>query len=216
MAIARRVHFQKVYDLTERVLPNAARLPAPDHAEHVEWACRTALERLGVATVGEIAAFWDFVDLATAKRWCAESAARGTILPVHVESATGARPQPAFAPLDWERRLRRAPDPPARLRVLAPFDPVIRDRRRTLRLFGFDFRFEAFVPAAKRRHGYYVLPLLERDRLVGWLDPEPRRDGGPVRARRVWWESGVRATQARRRALREALDRLSVCIDPEA
>ena len=214
LAIARRIHFQKVYDLTERVLPDATALPAPDPAAHIEWACTTALDRLGVATAGEIAAFWDLIDLATAKRWCNEALARGEIVAVRLESEDGARPQTAFAPADWQRRLRRAPDPPERLRVLAPFDPVVRNRRRTRRLFGFDFRFEAFVPAAHRRHGYYVLPILERDRLVGRLDPAPRQDDGVVRARKVWWEPGVRATQARRRALVDALDRLSACIDP--
>src|SRR5262245_19105996 len=69
LAIARRVHFQKVYDLTERVLPEAVRLPAPAPAEHIDWACRTALDRLGIVTAGEIAAFWSAVDLAAAKQW---------------------------------------------------------------------------------------------------------------------------------------------------
>jgi len=212
LAIARRVHFQKVYDLTERVLPEAVRLPAPAPAEHVDWACRTALDRLGIATAAEIAAFWSAVDLAAAKQWCETKRAQGEIVAVLVEPEDGGRPQAAVAPADWRRRLRRVPDPPPRLRVLAPFDPVVRDRRRTRLLFGFDFRFEAFVPASERRHGYYVMPILEGDLLVGRVDPEPRRDDGEGRARQVWWESGVRATRERRRGLEVALGRLSECL----
>jgi uncharacterized protein YcaQ len=212
LAIARRVHFQKVYDAMDRVLPEAVRLAAPELEAHVEWACRTALDRLGVATASEIAAFWRAVDLGTARRWCAAAESRGEIAAVEVESMDGRRPQPAFAPLDWRRRLRRVPDPPRRLRVLAPFDPIVRDRKRTRRLLGFEFRFEAFVPASQRRHGYYIMPILEGDRLVGRLDPQPRGDGGVVQARRVWWEPGVRATRARRRGLDDALERLTVCL----
>ena len=212
LAIARRVHFQKVYDLTEHVLWEATRLPAPALEEHVDWACRTALDRLGIATAGEIAAFWSVTDLAAAKQWCERKRGQGEIVAVLVEPEDGGRPQLAAAPANWQRRLRRVPDPPQRLRVLAPFDPVVRDRRRTRLLFGFDFRFEAFVPASERRHGYYVMPILEGDRLVGRIDPEPRRDDGAVRARRVWWESGVRATRDRRRGLDDALARLSECL----
>ena len=92
------------------------------------------------------------------------------------------------------------------MRLISPFDPVIRDRKRALRLFGFDYAFEAFVPAPKRRFGYYVLPLLEGDRLVGRIDPKFERGRGELDVRRVWWEPGVRPTRARKRALAAAVD----------
>jgi hypothetical protein len=209
LAIARRVHFQKVYDLTERVLPHVVDLPAPDRPLHVDWACRTALLRLGVATAREIATFFDLVDLDEARAWCTAAAACGEIRAVRLEAADGSRPQPAWAVRDWEKQLRDAPAAPARIRILAPFDPVVWDRRRTRRLFGFDYAFEAFVPAPKRRWGYYVLPLLEGDRFVGRLDPEVDRDTGTLAVRRVWWEPGVRQTTARRCALAAALERLA-------
>lgn len=214
LGVTRRVHFQKVYDLMERVLPDAAAAPAPAAAESRNWACRTALERLGLATAGEIASFWQLVPLAGVKAWCAEAAARGEIVPVRAATEDGSRPRPAWALPDWERRAARAPRPPARIRLLAPFDPLVWDRRRTRAFFGFDYVFEAFTPAPRRKYGYYVLPVLEGGRLIGRADPE--RDGGTLRLRRVFWEPGVRATAERRRELDAAVARLAACIGLDA
>src|SRR3546814_8498004 len=92
---------------------------------------------------------------------------------------------------------RRAPEPPARIRFLSPFDPMIRERDRTQRFFGFDYRFEAFVPAAKRVWGYYVLPMLERDRLIGRIELKAHRDRGEIEVRGLWLERGVRPAKPR-------------------
>ena len=110
---------------------------------------------------------------------------------------------------DWELRLARLPEPPGGTRLLSPFDPVLRDRARALRLFGFDYRFEAFVPEPARRFGYYVLPVLEGDRLVGRVDPKFERAEGLLKIRRVFWEPGVRATRRRLKGLEEAAERLA-------
>ncbi len=209
LAVERRVHFNKVYDLTERVLPEMAARRRPTDAEHLAWAGNTALERLGTATPQEIADFWDAVTPAEAKRWCERAARRGEIVPVVVGTADGSRARPAYALGDWERRAAEAPEPPARLRLLSPFDPILRDRRRTQRLFAFDYRFEAFVPAPQRRHGYYILPILEGDRLVGRVDPKLDRQAGHLAIRQVWWEPGVRAGAGRRAALDAAAARLA-------
>jgi len=209
LAVARRINFHKVYDLTERVLPEAHAAPRPDPKEHLEWACRSALERLGVAAADEIAGFWRAVSLEEAKGWCERSAAAGAIVPVLVASVDGAPPRRAWALPDWEEREAALPSAPPRIRLLSPFDPILRDRKRTLRLFGFDYRFEAFVPAPKRRWGYYVLPLLEGERLVGRLDPKLRRDEGLLEIRQVWWEPGVRRSKGRQAALETAIERLA-------
>jgi uncharacterized protein YcaQ len=95
------------------------------------------------------------------------------------------------------------------MRLLCPFDPILRDRRRTLRLFGFDFRFEAFVPAAERRHGYYVMPVLQGDRLVGRIDPKLHRETDRLEVRTVWWEPGSRPSRRRLAALEAAVGRLA-------
>jgi len=209
LMVTRREKFQKVYDLTERVLPEHSREPQPGEREHVEWACRTALERLVVATPREVAEFWHAIGIAEAKAWCAEAARAGRIIPVMVESSDGAKGRTSFALCDWERRLSSLPTPPARTRLLSPFDPVLRDRARALRLFNFDYRFEAFVPAPLRQYGYYVLPILEGDRLVGRLDPKFNRSDGTLNIRQVYWEPGIRVTLPRRRGLEKAVEQLA-------
>jgi uncharacterized protein len=215
LAIARRVNFHKVYDLTERVLPHVAALPRPADEEYLDWACAAALARLGVASAEEIAAFWGAIAPAEARAWAARAGRRGEAVEVEVEAADGSRPRRAWAVPDWRERAAAAPEAPARLRLLSPFDPILRDRRRTQRLFDFDYRFEAFVPEAQRRHGYYVLPLLEGERLVGRLDPKFRRDDGVLAVRQLWWEPGVRPGKARRAGLERALDRLARLIGAE-
>lgn len=207
--------FEKIYDLTERVLPAHHALPTPDPEVHLDWACRSALERLGAATAREIAGFWDLVLPARAAAWCASARERGEIEEVEVRSR-----KPSFALARWRERLaeagERAGALSTRLRILSPFDPLIRDRARCERLFGFTFRFEAFVPHAKRVHGYYVLPVLEMSRggarFVARVDPKLDRDAGVLTINRVWWEPGVAATRARVRALDECLERYAAFV----
>ena len=95
------------------------------------------------------------------------------------------------------------------MRLLCPFDPVLRDRARAKRLFGFDFRFEGFVPAAKRLHGYYVMALLDGDRFVAKADPKFDRATGTLRVHKVWWEAGVRVTRARQRGFEQGVEKLA-------
>ncbi|APR80571.1 Hypothetical protein A7982_05918 [Minicystis rosea] len=209
LAVHARHNFQKVYDLPTRVLPAHHPLPEPDAATHLTWACSTAADRLVVFTPRELAHYWGAVSLADARSFCVESARRGQLVEAHAESADGSAPQPVFALADWEARLAALPEAPDRLRLLAPFDPIIRDRDRARRRFGFDYTFEAYTPAKKRRFGYYVLPMLEGDRLVGRVDPILRRDEDRLVVQGVWWEPGIRATKARKRSLDAALARLA-------
>ena len=208
LAIVRREGFQKVYDLVERVLPDHHALPPPARDEYVDWAARSALDRLGVATARELAAFWHLLSAGEAAAWCAARVTAGDVVAVRVQGENAT----AYAPADWERRGRRAAEPPDRIRLLSPFDPIVRDRARALRLFAFDYRFEAFVPAPRRVHGYYVLPMLERDRLVGRIEPKLDRDAGVLVVRGPWWEPGIRPARARRAALDDALARLAAMV----
>jgi len=214
LMILRRDGFQKVYDLTARVLPNHHALPCPSAEEHLEWACATAADRLWVFTPKELAEFWDSLEASEAKAWCVAAEKAGRIVSVQVEGTDGEL-RPAYALADWESRLARLPEPPQRTRLLCPFDPILRDRARALRRFGFDYRFEAFVPEPKRQYGYFVLPILEGDRLVGRLDAKVHRDRALLQVKGLWWEDRVKATKARQRGLREALERMAAFVGAE-
>ena len=216
LMVTRRDKFQKVYDLTERVLPAVSALTAPSEAAHVEWACRTAFERLVVATPKEVADFWHALTIVQARQWCEQAAKSDALIAVMVESANGEKPRASFALHDWQTRLRKLPDAPDRMRLLSPFDPVIRDRARAARLFNFDYRFEAFVPEPKRQYGYYALPILEGEQLIGRIDPKFQRERNTLEVRKVYWEPSVKATKARRKKLDEALVRLAKLVGAQA
>jgi uncharacterized protein YcaQ len=207
LAIARRQGFQKVYDLAERVIPEAARQDEPDTEGLIDWACRAALERLAIASPGEIARFFGLVTIEEARHWGKRNLGRAAIS-VILESVNGAPPRRVLARPDIEQLLAGLPEPPARLRVLSPFDPLLRDRARLERLFGFDYRIEVFVPAARRTYGYYVFPLLERDRLVGRLDMRADRAAGVLQVDALWMEPRRRLTPARTRRLEAELERI--------
>lgn len=215
LAIPRRVNFHKVYDLAERVHPDHHAAPEPDRAEQVAWACAEAAARLVIFTPKELAEFFAAIEAAEAKTWCERAVKEGRIEPVLVEDASGAKPQAAYALNGWNARLKQAPEAPGGLRLLAPFDPVVRDRARCLRRFGFDYRFEAFVPEPKRVYGYFVLPILEGERLIGRLDAKTHRDQSLLEVRGLWWEKGVKPTKARMKALDEALEKLAAFVGAE-
>jgi len=205
IAVTRRDGFAKIYDLTERVIPEAHRKPVLA-GEVTDWACRTALDHLGFGTSGEIAAYWNAVGPEAAKDWCRAALARGEIVEVEVEGATGQRRKSFVFP---GILAAAPPDPTRRLRILSPFDPALRDRKRAEFLFGFFYRIEVFVPEPKRVYGYYVFPIIEGDRLIGRIDAKAFRDAGALRVKGFWPEAGFRLTKVRRAKLEAELDRLA-------
>lgn len=211
LAVAAREKFQKVYDLAERVHPHHHASDAPAREETIETLCAGAMERLVIATHSEVFQYWNGVTPAEARAWCARAEREGRLVRVEVEPARGdGKPKPSFALVDWKQRLRKLSVAPDRMRLLSPFDPVIRDRDRALRLFGFDYRFEAFVPAPKRKYGYYVMPVLEGEHLIARIDPKTHRDADELEIRRIWWEPHVKPTKVRMNRLEEAIARLAL------
>lgn len=206
LAVSGRQGFQKIYDLAERVLPPEHHGAEVSEAHFIDWACRAALERLGFATSGEIAAFFDLISPEEAKQWVAQHA--DALQPVDIVSVDG-KPRRSVALPDFAARLENLPEPPARIRVLSPFDPVLRDRNRAERLFGFSYRIEIFVPEPKRLYGYYVFPLMEGDRMIGRIDMRAERKAGTLDVKRLWLEPGVRASSGRLEKLDAELMRLA-------
>lgn len=201
-----RVNFAKFYDLPERVFPADLRSRELSDSAQVDWLNRAALDRLGFGTAGDIQRFWEAVDNAEVRDWIATQAA--DLRPVEVECTTG-KVISAYAPADIEDRLAVLRKPTARLRILNPFDPVVRDRTRLERLFGFEYRNEMFVPAAKRVWGYYVFPILEGDRFVGRIEAKADRTQQLLNVLQFWPEPGVKWPDSRQRRLAAELDRLA-------
>jgi len=135
LAVIGRNGFRKRYDLTERVIDQGLCHPSvrPSEANCIDWHCNAALDRLGFATSGEIAAFWATVSPQEAKDWCAGANQRGEIIPIEVE-CTGGTWRKVYARPDI--LTTTPPAPTGRMRVLSPFDPALRDRNRAERLWG--------------------------------------------------------------------------------
>ncbi|WP_299859460.1 crosslink repair DNA glycosylase YcaQ family protein [uncultured Roseobacter sp.] len=210
LCVVGRDGFRKRYDLTERVIDEALCKPQqdPEHtAATIDWCCSGALDRLGFATPTELAAFWDHITIAEAKDWCAGELAAGRLQPIEITGADGTK-RSSYARPDVMADPALDTEPTQRLRVLSPFDPALRDRKRAERLFGFDYRIEIFVPEAKRKYGYYVFPILEGDRLVGRVDMKAFRDHDTLRVRALWPEPKVRWGKGRIAAFEGELHRL--------
>lgn len=208
LAVTRREGFRKIYDLTERVIPDEIREHVPSEEDCTDWLCRSALERLGFATPKEIAAFWDTLRPAEVKLWVQKALASGAVEPAEVQGVDGSWRACVAFPQVREAALS-APEPTGRLRVLSPFDPALRDRARAERLFGFRYRIEIFTPEAKREYGYYVFPLLEGARLVGRIDMRADRAEGTLSVTALWPETGIRWGNSRGARLEAELARVA-------
>lgn len=202
ISVTRRDGFRKVYDLTERVIPAGVLNTRVDEVETIDWACNAAIDRLGFATSGEIAAFWDIVTATETRDWCAAALTRREIIQINVAAADGSLRKSFARP---EVMDCKTPPPSQRVRLLSPFDPALRDRKRAERLFGFHYRIEIFVPAPKRQYGYYVFPVLEGTQLIGRIDT--KRDGDTLQVTAFWPEKGVHMGNGRSARLVAEIER---------
>jgi uncharacterized protein YcaQ len=192
VGISRRVGNRRYYDLIERIVP-ADVLARPESAE--EATLHRLLSRFRAVGLTTPQANAEVIvgtgKAAERQRLTEQLVERGEIVPVQVEGMRGLRyaiasEQPL---LDAARVGAAAAQPGAAF--LAPLDPFVWDRRLLATLFDFDYIWEVYVPERKRRWGYYVLPILFGDRLVGRIEPRLDRATKTLRILGIWWQDGV-------------------------
>jgi uncharacterized protein YcaQ len=177
-----RVNFERRYDLAERVLPPGVDTSEPTAAEAALELTLLAARALGVGSAADLADYYRLPS-AEARAALVEAVAAGLLQEVAVAGWT----RPAYL-LPGTPVPRRVSHPPV---LLSPFDSLVWSRERTERLFGFRYRLEVYVPAGKRVHGYYVMPVLADGRLVARVDPKHDRQAGALVLRRFHVEDGI-------------------------
>lgn len=204
LATSHRVSFRKYYDLTEKVIPQHILAQDIDDKAQIAWLCDQALARLSIATHKEIKQFWEGADIKEVKAWADVQNLQAIKWQLNDGSWAD-----AFAVSDIEQKLADLQKPSSRLRIVNPFDPAIRDRERIKNMFGFDYKIEIFVPAAKRKWGYYVYPLLEGDKFVGRIELKADRKAGILSVVNFWQEAGVKWSDKRHEKLNSELQRFA-------
>jgi uncharacterized protein YcaQ len=171
---------QRVWDLAERALPDWAPTRRPPEREVVRLAAQRSLRALGVATARDIDRHFTAYRYPGLDGVLAALERAGRVERVRVAADGSEHPGPWYVHADDLPLLERlqAGDWQPRTTLLSPFDNLLINRERTERLFGFHYRMEIYVPKAARRYGYYVLPILHGDRLVGRVDPAMDRRSG--------------------------------------
>jgi len=188
LMIARRDKFQRLYDLAERVHPGWDDSMLAPLADTRRQMVLQTVRALGLARAGWIADYYrtrpPHVDVAAL-------ADAGALLRAHVDGWD----DPVYIHPEHLALAQRAAAgalTPTLTSLLSPFDPIVWDRRRALELFGFDYRLECYTPEAKRRYGYFCLPILRRGALVGRIDAKAHRRQGVFEVKLLELEAGVR------------------------
>lgn len=197
LMVTGRKGFQKIYDITERVLPTETDTRFPSRAEYAAYLVRSAIQAQGIASVK---------DMTHLRRGMTEPVARmlrqlesaGEIIKVKIEEhKDDFYMQPGAA-----EKIPAAENP---LRILSPFDNAIIRRDRVLRLFNYDFRVEFYLPESKRQFGYFCLPVLYKGNFIGRFDPKADRKEGIFYVKKFHAEHKIAKSSGFRKAFKEAL-----------
>jgi uncharacterized protein YcaQ len=205
--IARRQNFQRVYDLRERVLPDWDDSVLPTSEELHRTLALRAVKALGIAFPAWVSEYFHQPKKGMPK-WLEILAEEGLLLRVEVKSLDGS----AYIHSDHLGLIEKASSgdlEPELTTLLSPFDPLVSDRDRAHQLFDFDYKIECYTPAAKRRYGYFTLPILHRGKLIGRVDPKAHRAQGVFELKALHLEPGVRINKRLVTDLAAAFHRLA-------
>lgn len=188
LMIPRRENFHKVYDLTERVLPSGFDTSTPTEEEYVRFLIMSYLKANGIGQVSEI----NYLLKNSKKiitRYAKEMVLAGELQKVEVQGVH-------YYALPDSLSLLKKPLARKRLSILSPFDNLIIQRKRMKEIFQFDYQLECYVPASKRKYGYFSLPILWDGKLVARMDCKAERKEGRLRVRHLAIESSVAKVDA--------------------
>ncbi len=209
-----RKHTQKLYAPIDKLLPEvllSAPDPFADERDFLRWYARRRVEAVGLAA-NRNGGSWlvNLLDSKVARTpVLTELAESGELTRVKVD---GVR-EILYMPSTYFSRMEWAGVPERKVRFLAPLDNLLFDRKLIASLFEFEYTWEVYVPAAKRRYGYYVLPVLYGDELVARFEPAPHRGNAGLEIKQWWWEPGVRRTGELERAVADARQRFQAFLD---
>ena len=206
LCVSHRQGIAKYYDITDRILPRQLTQITLGDEEQIEFLCQSALQRLGFANANDIQRFYDACDLTEVKRWIADHSS--ALCQVEIETFDGQK-LPMVAPASIMATLDALPEPSQRLRIISPFDPVVRDRKRLEKLFGMTYRIEIYTPASQRKYGYYIYPVIEGDRLIARIDVRANRSKNQLEVAAWWLEPGISNSSGRKKRLCSELARMA-------
>lgn len=198
LMVAERRNFQRIFDLTERILPEDVDTTEPDDAEIARFAVRRCLRAYGLATARQIKDHIWVAAQTHINAAVAELLDSGELTRVAVGDDDG------YYALTRALTSRSRPAAPE-VHILSPFDNLVIQRPRLRALFGLDYTLECYMPAPKRRHGYFVLPVLYGDEFVARLDPKVERSTREFHVRRLSFEPDFKDGEAALPALARKL-----------
>ncbi len=207
--VAGRSGLQKLWDLSERCLPEWTPREVLDEHEVTRRAAQKSLRALGVGTLKHINLHYIRYRYNNLPRVLDELEGEGCIRRVEIADDSGTWKGPWYIHRDDLPLLERLGDWQPRTTLLSPFDNLVCDRARTEQLFNFDFRIEIYVPKDKRKYGYYVLPILHGDKLIGRIDPLMDRKQKQLTVNAVYAEPDTPVNRDTGKAVAGAIEELA-------
>ncbi len=208
LMVAERRNFHRVYDLQQNILPqwDDATQALDQQAAEFEMLCRSA-QALGIFKIEWLADYYRLKRV-NSKKLAAQLLEQGLVKEVQVAGFT----EPMYVHNSSFGLLEQAEVgkiSSTLTTLLSPFDPVVWDRKRALELFNFDYRIECYTPEAKRKYGYFTLPILNRGEIIGRTDAKMHRKTGILEIKSLHLEPGIKVGSRRSRDVQQAISRFA-------